>query len=148
VCLGHRRASGRGSPDKKLLFWGDRNGGARTGTVREQSRSFAVAGRRKSPEAVPRHTGRTGTRPNRSPPYHSQAQVLSQNRNPNHGRIASSFWKLAPVFPKVAVKGGRSRDPWDSHASCRREVIRERNSPATSLGQTEPPIEIDHKHRL
>ena len=38
----------------------DRNGGARTGRVREQSRSFADAGRRKSPEAVPRPTGRTG----------------------------------------------------------------------------------------
>jgi len=25
-CLGHRKASGRGSQDKKLLFWGDRNG--------------------------------------------------------------------------------------------------------------------------
>jgi hypothetical protein len=62
VCLGHPRASGRGSADKKLLFWGDRNGGTRTGRVREQSRSFADAGRRKSPEAVPRRTGRTGER--------------------------------------------------------------------------------------
>jgi len=35
-------------------------GGARTGRVREQSRSFAAAGRRKSPEAVPRQTVRTG----------------------------------------------------------------------------------------
>src|SRR2546425_92510 len=26
VCLGHPKASGHGSPDKKLLFWGDRNG--------------------------------------------------------------------------------------------------------------------------
>jgi hypothetical protein len=58
---GTRKASGRGSQDKKLLFWGDRNGGARTGRVREQSRSFADAGRRKSPEAVPRPTGRTGS---------------------------------------------------------------------------------------
>src|SRR5260370_30822503 len=51
VCLGHPKASGRGSPGKKLLFWGDRNGGARTGRVREQSRSFADAGRRKKPRS-------------------------------------------------------------------------------------------------
>src|SRR5450759_4128302 len=56
-----------GSPDKKLLFWGDRNGGARTGTVREQSRSFADAGRRKSPEAVPSHRAGQETRPDGSP---------------------------------------------------------------------------------
>jgi hypothetical protein len=48
---GTRKASGRGSPGKKLLFWGDRNGGARTGRVREQSRSFADAGRRKKPRS-------------------------------------------------------------------------------------------------
>ena len=50
VGLGHRKASGRGSQDKKLLFWGDRSGGARTGRVREQSRSFADAGRRQAPK--------------------------------------------------------------------------------------------------
>ena len=51
-CLGHPEASGRGSPDQKLLFWGDRHGGAEPERCRWQSRSFAGAGRRKSPEAV------------------------------------------------------------------------------------------------
>jgi hypothetical protein len=32
VYLGHPEASGRGSQDQKLLFWGNRHGGARTGT--------------------------------------------------------------------------------------------------------------------
>jgi hypothetical protein len=57
---GTGKASGRGSQDKKLHFWGDRNGGARTRTVPKQSRSFADAGRRKSPEAVPRQTASAG----------------------------------------------------------------------------------------
>src|SRR4029077_4750806 len=57
---GTGKRMGAAPKSKKLLFWGDRNGGARTGRVREQSRSFADAGRRKSPEAVPRQTGRTG----------------------------------------------------------------------------------------
>src|SRR5215471_12728597 len=78
VGLGHRKASGRGSQDKKLLFWGDRNdGGARTGKVREQSRSCADAGRRKSPEAVPRRKGRTGER-NRTD-HHSAGRAAVGN---------------------------------------------------------------------
>src|SRR4029079_14871071 len=28
LCLGHPEASGRGSQDQKLLFWGDRKGGS------------------------------------------------------------------------------------------------------------------------
>jgi hypothetical protein len=32
---------GAAPKDKELLFWGDRNGGARTGTVRQRSRSSA-----------------------------------------------------------------------------------------------------------
>src|SRR5258708_6459727 len=40
VCLGHGKASGRGSPGKKLHFWGDRNGGTRTGKVREQKQKL------------------------------------------------------------------------------------------------------------
>jgi len=92
--LGQRKASGRGSQDKKLLFWGDRNdGGARTGRVREQSRSFAAAGRRKGPEAVPRRTDRTRGR-NRTD-HHSAGR--SRRRNSAIQTIRNSrasFWKL------------------------------------------------------
>src|SRR5262245_6885564 len=53
-------ASGRGSQDQKLLFWGTGTGEPEPERCRRQSRSFAGAGRRKSPEAVPRRTGGTG----------------------------------------------------------------------------------------
>src|SRR5215471_16620352 len=51
--------------------------GKRVGAVREQSRSFAVAGRRKGPEAVPRRTDRTRER-NRTD-HHSASRRRRRN---------------------------------------------------------------------
>jgi hypothetical protein len=69
VCLGHGKASARGSPARSRFSGGPGNGGARTGTVRGQSRSFADAGRRKCPDAVPRQTGRTGEHDRSNHPF-------------------------------------------------------------------------------
>src|SRR5713101_5616527 len=55
------------APKTRSCFSGGTARGARTGRVREQSRSFADAGRRKSPEAVPRQRAGPETRPNGSP---------------------------------------------------------------------------------
>ena len=48
------KASGRGSPGKKLLFWGDRNGGARNRNGAIAKQASQAPGAAKSPEAVPR----------------------------------------------------------------------------------------------
>ena len=55
VCLGHPEASGRGSQDQKLLFWGDRHGGARTGTGQKAKQKLR---RRRAPQE-PRSCGET-----------------------------------------------------------------------------------------
>ena len=44
VRLGHPKASGRGSQDKKLLFWGDRNGGARTDGCERKAEASQMPG--------------------------------------------------------------------------------------------------------
>ncbi|MCU1329883.1 MAG: hypothetical protein JWN34_5253 [Bryobacterales bacterium] len=63
--LGHSRASGHRSQGKEVLFWGNQNGGARTGRRRQaKQRLRRPPGAGIGPEAVPR---KTGQKRNKSP---------------------------------------------------------------------------------
>jgi hypothetical protein len=56
--LGHSGARGHRSQGEKLLFWGDQNGGARTGTAPSgEAEASKTAGRGNWPEAVPKTEG-------------------------------------------------------------------------------------------
>jgi hypothetical protein len=66
--------------------------------VREQSRSFAAAGRRKGPEAVPRRTDRT--RGSNRTDHHSVGRSRRRNTEIQTSRNSrASFWKL-PGFSR------------------------------------------------
>ena len=69
--------------------------------VREQSRSFADAGRRKSPEAVPRQRAGPETRPNGSPLCWSRSP--EERRNPNHSRNAHVVLEVNDGVPRANV---------------------------------------------
>ena len=63
VCLGHSEASGRGSQDQKLLFWGHRYGGARTGTVPEAKQKLRRRRAPQEPRSSAETEGGTGNGP-------------------------------------------------------------------------------------
>jgi hypothetical protein len=63
VGLGHPQASGRGSQDQKLLFWGNRHGGARTGTVPEAKQKLRRRRAPQEPRSSAETTARTGYGP-------------------------------------------------------------------------------------
>jgi hypothetical protein len=79
VCLGHPKASGRGSQDQKLLFWGDRHGSQnRNGAVGKAEASQAP-GAARAPKLcrdrrVEQETDRKQVRHGPSKPVMLQAQ--------------------------------------------------------------------------
>ena len=90
--------------------------GARTGIVREQSRSFATAGRRKSPEAVPRQTGRR----DRDRTDHHFAGGSSR-KNCTIQTIANSrarYWKSTPAVRRG--KRNACQGNWDARHTQQR----------------------------
>jgi hypothetical protein len=64
LCVsGTRQASGRGSQTQKLLFWGNRHGGARTGTVPEAKQRLRRRRAPQEPRSSAETTGGTGNGP-------------------------------------------------------------------------------------
>ena len=124
-------------PRQEAAFLGGPKRGSQNRRVREQSRSFADAGHPKSPEAVPRPTGRTGDSTERNIMLRVAAVVGTAQSKPS--QLASTVLEVDAGGLAVVVThawlGNWHAPEYSAKTTRRRDASASETSAATSLGK-------------
>jgi hypothetical protein len=132
-CLWHRTASGRGSQNKKMLFWGDRNGRGRT----EGARAKQKLRRCRAPQK-PRNsagTNRQGMECDRKRVIILLVAVVVGLRNPNHRQ----FTRLYRKSTSAVRRGSRNPGQETGHPAYSAKTRRRRYASASETQLRSPP---------
>jgi hypothetical protein len=130
---GARKASGRGSPDKKLHFWGNRHGGEpEPEGCESKAEASQTPGAAKAPKQCRDERAVQGNATERITTL-LVAGRCRNGRNPNHSHFANSGMAVAGILAAVGANawlGNRDAPEYSAKTTRRRQC--------TSASETEP----------